>query len=85
MNRAATRPADLSSPPSAGPSKPTSLPGRFVRAGLALGICAMLGAGILGGSHAATSRHSVTSVSIHLTAQAIATLSPNVTGGPGNE
>ena len=83
MNRAATRPADVPSPLFIGSTKTVSLPDRFIRAGLVLGICAALGVSILGGPHAATSRHSAASVSIHLAAQSIATASPDVTGGPG--
>jgi len=83
MNRAATRPSDVPSPLSVGSTETVSLPGRFIRAGMVLGICAALGMSILGGPHAATSRHSTASVSIHLAAHSIARVSPSVTGGPG--
>lgn len=65
--------------PSADAVRPVKPLGRLGRAGLVLGMCAVLALGIFAGPHASTSHHSVSSVATHMVAT-----TPDITGGPGS-
>lgn len=85
MNRPAMGSADLIGSPSIPWVEPSRPLGRIARFGVALGMCAALGVGVLAGPQVAAPHHSVTRMSTHVAVRlATAADTSGITGGPGN-
>lgn len=80
MYQLTSRPTESSPSTFSAGAKRGTPAGRIAHVGLAVTVCAALGVGILTGSRAASSHHTVVSAPAHLVAQSF---TPDITGGPG--